>query len=376
MPKKTATTRTSANRGGKTLSALRAEIDSIDSSILKYINRRARVASKIADAKKMLSKNIYDPLREKQVERKVCGLNKGPLSEGNVASIFREIIRSCRALQSEGKVSYLGPGGSFSHQAASGMFGSGSEFVPRSSIEDVFESVLTGSVSRGVVPIENSTEGSVASVLETIAEGRFLITGETYEPINHFMLSKTGGLDGIEKVASHPQALGQCRRWLSSNLPGAKPVELTSTAAAAALAAKDGSVGAVSSAYCASIYGLRVAAENIEDNPLNATRFVAVEKADGSAPDTAAGNKVSIAFSIKDRPGALHKTLFSPLASAGVNLTRIESRPSGKKPWEYNFFVDFECGPGREETDRLLSKIEAKSSFFKVLGCYASGESG
>ncbi len=356
-----------------TLSALRAEIDAIDKGILKSVNKRASLAVGIMDVKKEMSKGVYDPEREKEIEKKIVRLNKGPLDDFAALSIFREIIHSCRNLQSRGRVSYLGPEGSFSHQAASKVFRVPNELIVCKTLEDVFDRVLAGSVSKGFVPIENSTEGSVARVLEIIAESEVRIVGEYFENISHFLVSKTANLRSIRNVASHPQALGQCRKWLLTNLPGAKLVETPSTAAAAAIAATDGYTAAVSSTYSASIYKLRVVAENIEDNPLNATRFVTVEKSSASR-EMGEGNKVSIIFSTKDEPGALQKTLFSPLASAGVNLTRIESRPSGKRPWEYIFFVDFEGSPGQRKTDALLEKIESKSSSFKTLGCYFSGK--
>ncbi|WP_462137206.1 prephenate dehydratase [Candidatus Mycalebacterium sp.] len=359
--------------GSKTLSGLRAGIDSIDRKIVASINERASVAFEVMEEKKRLAKSVYDPEREREVEEKIVHLNKGPLADGDALSIFRQIIRSCRTLQSQGRVSYLGPKGSFSHQAASNMFGSSSEMVPRKTIEEVFDSVATGSVEMGAVPIENSTEGSVGRVLEIIAENDFHITREHYEKISHLLLSKTGNLKDLKKIASHPQALGQCRKWIASRLPAARPVETSSTAAAAVMASKDKTVGAISSAHSASIYKLRIAAKSVEDTPLNATRFVVVEKtADTQKPR--AGNKISIMFAIKDKPGALHKTLFSPLASAGVNLTRIESRPSGKKAWEYVFFVDLEGSLGKRKTDKLIREIESGSSSFKVLGCYFSGD--
>ncbi len=364
--------KTSHKKGSPALSNLRGEIDLIDREILESINKRASLAFKVMEAKREISKGVYDPEREREVERKIVRLNRGPLTDADAVSIFREVIRSCRALQSVGRVSYLGPEGSFSHLAASNMSEPNSALVPRKTLEDVFESILTDSVSKGVVPIENSTEGPVGGVLEIIAGNDLRITAEHFEGISHFLLSNASELQNIKKVASHPQALGQCRKWLSSELPSVGLVETSSTAAAAAMAAEDSTVAAISSAFSASIYKLRVVAGNIEDNPINSTRFVTVEKS--SVPmEKGYGNKVSLVFCIKDEPGSLHKTFFSPLASAGVNLTRIESRPSGKKPWEYMFFVDFEGSMGQPETDALIEKIEAGSSSFKVLGCYFSG---
>lgn len=360
-------------RTSQSLSKLRAKIDSIDKEILESVNRRASLALDVMEEKAKSSKSVYDSEREKEIVEKIVRLNSGPLADGDAVSIFKEIIRSCRSLQFGKRVSYLGPEGSFSHQAAASVFGASAELVPYKNIEDIFDSVLTGSVSKGVVPIENSTEGSVASVLEIISDTEVEITGEYFERISHFLLSKTGDIKAIKKIASHPQALGQCRKWISANFPNTRSVETSSTAAAAAMAVKDKTVGAVASAYSASIYGLRKVAENIEDSPINATRFVTVEKSGGSLRKIREGNKVSIVFSIKDEPGALHKTLFSPLASAGVNLTRIESRPSGKTAWEYVFFVDFEGSLGQRKTDRLIAEIRKGSSSFKVLGCYFSG---
>ncbi len=368
MPAKTVKKNNSAK-----LSKLRAEIDSIDREILKSVNKRASLAFDISAAKNKISKSVYDPEREKEIEEKILRLNSGPLANGDAVSIFREIIRSCRNLQADPRVSYLGPEGSFSHQAASHIFGPPTELVSQKTIEDVFESVLTGSVSKGLVPVENSTEGPVASVVEIIADAEVRITGEHFESISHCLVSKTGNMGSIKRVASHPQALGQCRKWLFANLPGIEQVETSSTAAAAAMAAEDKTVGAVASAYSASIYKLRAVYGNIEDNALNATRFLTVEKSGTDSAKTGEGNKLSIVFSVKDEPGALYKTLFSPLASAGVNLTRIESRPSGKRAWEYMFFVDFEGSPGQRKTDRLLEKIKSRSVSFKVLGCYFSG---
>lgn len=364
--------RKTGKSGPKSLSELRAGIDSIDRKILDLINGRASLALEVMEAKKSLSRKVYDPEREREIEEKISDFNRGPLSDGGAVAVFREIIRACRNIQSGARVSYLGPEGSFSHQAAAAIFGGSAELVPLRNLEEVFGAVADGSVSKGVVPIENSTEGSVARVLEIMADSDVRITGEHFENVNHFLLSKTGKTGGIKKVASHPQALGQCGKWISSNLPDAEQVEASSTAAAAAMAAADPSVAAIAAAYSASIYGLRAAAENIEDNPLNATRFVTVEKADGSSA-AAEGNKVSIVFSLRDEPGALNRALFSPLAAAGVNLTRIESRPSGKRPWEYMFFADFEGSVGRSGTDGLIEKIRGASSRLKVLGCYFSG---
>ncbi len=354
----------------KELAAVRSEIDKIDSSLLELINRRAALAIKARGFKRKASLQVYDPTREQQIQEKLVKTNKGPLSTESVLFVFREIVSCCRSLQHENKVAYLGPEGSFSNQAAFRRFGDASEFLPVHSFKDVFDEVSSGRADFGIVPVENSEEGSVGDVLDMLLEWDLKISSECFERINHSLLSATGDLDRVTTVASHPQALGQCRRWLERNLYGVSLLETPSTAAAAKMAAEDKSTAAIASEFAGSIYGLKTVSNHIEDSPQNTTRFLVVGKK--KSPPTGL-DKTSIAFSVEDRPGALSRAVFLPFSEAGINLTRIESRPSRDTQWEYVFFVDFSGHSEDEKAAKALKRLEEVSVFLKVLGSYPDG---
>ncbi|KAB2832003.1 MAG: prephenate dehydratase, partial [Candidatus Dadabacteria bacterium] len=248
------------------LQKLRKLIDELDRELLGLLNRRGEIVMKIRELKKENDVGVYDPVRESQIEKRLRELNTGPLSDDSVLRIYREIISACRALQRPLKVAFLGPEGSFSHQAAFHEFGGSAELVPVASFGDVFGEVENGRASFGVVPVENSIEGSIGIVLDLLSGSDLTISAELFEKINLFLLSKSGSLRDIEVIASHPQPLAQCRSWLSKNLPGKKIRETASTAEAAKLASRKKGVAAVASEHSASIYDLRVIERNIEDN--------------------------------------------------------------------------------------------------------------
>jgi chorismate mutase/prephenate dehydratase len=352
------------------LEILRRKIDEVDRKILELLNERGSIAVKIRELKQENSFHIYDPVREREIEENLKKMNKGPLSTESIVSIFREIISGCRSLQHTLKVAYLGPEGSFSHQLAFKEFGSLAELIPLDSVEEVFEEVEKGKANYGVVPVENSVEGSIGTVLDMFLKSELRIYSESFERINHFLLSKTGNFGDIKVVASHPQALGQCRKWLSKHLKNVEIREMPSTAKAAQVASRDKKVAAIAGKIAASIYKLRIVEEHIEDNPLNTTRFFVIGKE--SARPTG-DDKTSIVFSLKDEPGKLHKALL-PFAEAGINLTKIESRPSKERPWEYVFFVDFEGHICSEEVKKVLSEVQKNSIFLKILGSYPKGK--
>lgn len=351
----------------KSLSQLRKKIDDIDSKLLKLINERGKVALEVSGHKKANSLRVYDPAREKEIEEKLKIKNPGPLSNDYVLSIFRELISGCRALQHNTKVAYLGPEGSFSNQAAYHKFGGETDLVPVLSFEEIFEEVHKSRVEFGIVPVENSLEGSIGRILDMLFIWDLKISAEYYEKIGHFLLSKTGNLNDIKVVASHPQALGQCRKWISKNLSGVELLETPSTAWAARLAAEDKKVAAVSSEFSASIYDLKIIQRHIEDSLQNTTRFIIIGKETGF---NTGDDKTSIVFSIKDEPGALHNSLFLPFAKAKINLTKIESRPSKERPWEYVFFVDFNGHFEDKKVVSVLKEVEKNCIFLKVLGSY------
>ena len=349
---------------------LRKKIDSLDGEILNLLNQRGDIALEIRKLKMENSLGVYDPVREKLIEEKLRELNKGPLSDESVLNIFREIISACRLLQQPTKVAYLGPQGSFSHQAAYNEFGGSSELIPVGSFEEIFEEVENGRASFGVVPIENSIGGSVGIVLDLLSKSHLRIVAEQYERINNFLLSKSGNIKEIKIVASHPQPIAQCGKWLNKNLPGVEILETSSTAEAARLASKRKNLAAIASEYSASIYKLNIIQNNIEENSQNTTRFFVI----GNKPNQPTGNdRTSIVFSLKDKPGALQKSFFQPFADAKVNLTKIESRPSKESPWEYLFFVDFRGHSEDKVIKALLKKLDKSCIYLKVLGSYPAG---
>jgi len=353
------------------LENLRQRIDEIDKKILEFLNERGKIAIQISKLKQENSFNVYDPAREREIERNVKRSNSGPLTTDSVLSVFREIISGCRSLQQPIKVAYLGPDGTFSHQAALREFGSSAKFNPSKSIEEVFEGVEKERASFGIVPVENSMEGSVGNVLDRFLRSDLLISSELFEKISHYLISKTGDIKDIKIVASHPQALGQCRKWLTEHLKRVEFREIQSTAGAAKLASREVKIAAVASEFAASIYRLKIVERQIEDSPGNTTRFWVIGREYSRPTGT---DKTSIVFSLRDQPGALHRSL-SPFAKKNINLTKIESRPSKERPWEYVFFVDFEGHAQDEQIGDLLSKVRQNCVFLRVLGSYPMGKS-
>ena len=355
----------------KNLDNLRKKIDAIDDKILQLINERGDLALKVSEHKKENSLKIYDPAREKEIEKKLLGSNPGPLSNEYVLSIFRELISGCRSLQRTTKVGYLGPEGSFSNQAAHHKFGRSSELVPLGSFEEVFEEVHKKRVEFGIIPVENSVEGSIGSVLDMLLAWDLKVSSEYFERISHCLLSKSGNFEDIKVIASHPQALGQCRKWIGKRLTGVELFETASTAAAAKIASEDFKIAAIASEYASTIYNLKVLENHIEDSPQNTTRFLVIGHQLGSRTGD---DKTSVAFSIKDEPGALQKSLFLPFAKANINLTKIESRPSKERPWEYIFFIDFVGHYGDAEVKSVIKEVEKNCIFLKILGSYPAGK--
>ncbi len=351
----------------KELAAVRREIDALDSKLLELINRRAELAIEVSGLKKKDSLGVYDLGREKEIESKITGSNPGPLSNQDILFVFREIISRCRSLQHDEKIAYLGPEGSFSNQAAFRKFGVSSEFFPVSSFEDVFREVHGRRADFGIVPVENSVEGSVGDVLDMLLEWDLSISAECFERIEHFLLSLSGDIGEVKTVASHPHALGQCRKWIAANLYGVALLETSSTAAAAKIAARDKSVAAIASEFSGSIYNLKTIQSHIEDSPRNTTRFAVVGR---EKPSPSGEDKTSIAFSVRDEPGALHKAFFLPFSESGINLTKIESRPSRDRQWEYVFFADFSGHHEEKAVRDALERVEANCVFLKILGSY------
>ncbi len=361
---------------GNRLESLRTSVKEKDAAIVRLLGERASLAVEIGRQKRLEGWEIYDPVQESQVYSGIEEMNEGPLPDEALRAIYREILSASRALQAPVKVAFLGPEASFSHQAALRHFGSGAEFLPQATIAGVFDAAERGLADWGIVPVENSAEGSVKSTLDGLIATPLAIQAEVYGRIRHCLIAAAGGADRIERVYSHPQALAQCRGWIARNLPGAALLETDSTAAAARKVLDDRAGAAVASRLAAGTPGLRLVAEGIEDSPLNTTRFLVLGAAGqerGGAAAATGRDKTSILFGTPHRPGALHEAL-APFAEEEVNLTRIESYPVRDRMWEYLFFADFSGHREEAKPKKCLEELAKRTTLLKILGSFPRGE--
>lgn len=333
---------------------IRGEIDSLDREIVQHLNRRLELASEIGKIKRKDGAPIYVPKREEEILRKLKEINKGPLTEKALRAIYREIMSAAIALEKTTRIAFLGPEATFTHQAAMKKFGASLEYSPWATIADVFNAVEKGEADYGVVPIENSTEGAVFHSLDMLVESDVKIVAQIYLEIVHNLLS-VSPLSEIQTVYSKDQALGQCRTWLQRNLPHAELCESASTARAVQLVRGKPGGAAIASSIASEIYGVPIAAENVQDKADNVTRFLVIGKG-SSGPSGKGKDKSSFVISINDDVGALQRAI-QPFSNRGINLSKIESRPSRKKLWDYYFFIDvighFEDPPVREAIEEL-----------------------
>jgi len=344
----------------------RSRINNLDEELLNLLNRRGQVALQIGEFKRQQALPYFVPERESQILDRLVALNRGPLSADAVRAIWREILSGSRALEHPLPVAYLGPPATFTHQAAVRRFGSSADFLPVRGIADIFDEVERGRAQHGVVPVENSTEGAVNVTLDRLIDTDLFIVGEVTLDITQHLLSRAVDLSEIKVVCSHPQALAQCRAWLSAHLPDARTEEMTSTTASAERARDDASVAAIASEMAAQLYDVPVLRGRIEDNAANSTRFLVL----GRQPTPPTGrDKTSILFSMKNEPGVLYSIL-APFAQQRLNLTKIESRPTKRRPWEYVNFLDFEGHRDTEVVRGVLAEVDARCQFLKVLGSY------
>ena len=348
---------------------LRKRIDEIDGEVIRLLNERAKAALEIGKLKEEANAHIYAPAREKQIIEQICAINEGPLTNEALRAIYKEIISASRSLEKTLTVTYLGPEATFTHLAALQKFGSSTKYMSVRTISDVFMEVQKRRADYGVVPIENSTEGIVSHTLDMFMDSNLKIFSELMLEVSHNLMSK-GPLESIEKIYSHPQALGQCRRWLEANMASAELLATSSTAQAAELAAKDPSSAAIANDLSAEIYGLNLLMRRIEDSPNNYTRFLIIGH---SSAQKSGHDKTSIMFSIRHQAGALSDVL-KTFSAHQLNLTRIESRPSRQTAWEYVFFVDLEGYAKDANVARALEEAAENCIFLKTLGSYPSGE--
>ncbi|MBI4395735.1 MAG: prephenate dehydratase [Elusimicrobia bacterium] len=354
----------------KELDKLRRQIDKIDERVLALLNERAGASQKIGREKAKRGGEIFAASREQQILTRLAEVNKGPLPEEAVEEIFCAVINNCRLLQKKLAIAYFGPEATFTHQAAIRQFGRAAEYRPVKTIADVFDEVEKGRADYGVVPIENSTEGVVNHTLDMFMASDLVICAEREDAISQCLMASQESLKAIKTVYSHPHALAQCRRWLETHLRGAALHEAASTADAAAQAALDPGVAAVAGPMAAEMYNLKILASHIEDSRHNVTRFLIIGKKMASPSGR---DKTSLLISVKDRVGALHD-LLSTFKEAGLNLTKIESRPTKKKAWEYVFFIDLEGHVSDAPIKRTLERLEKECAFLKVLGSFPRGD--
>ncbi|KGM57681.1 prephenate dehydratase [Lysobacter arseniciresistens ZS79] len=359
---------TAATPASPELQALRERIDGIDREIQALITERAQFAGQVGRAKGELAAAIdyYRPEREAQVLRRVVDRNEGPLDDGALVRLFREIMSACLAQQEPLKIGFLGPEGTHSQQAVYKHFGHSIHGLPLVSLEEVFGEVESGAADFGVVPVENSTQGTIQSTLDMFLTSRVRICGEVEMRVHQHLLSRGGRIEDIERVYSHPQSFAQCKAWLRQYLPDAEKIPVASNAEAARRARNADDAAAIAGISAATVYGLKNVAGPIEDRPDNTTRFLVL----GRELFPPSGNdRTSLLVFIKDQPGALHHVL-APFARHGLSMNRIESRPGHTGRWQYAFFIDVGGHANEDAMRRALDELAEFAQEVRVLGSY------
>jgi chorismate mutase / prephenate dehydratase len=363
----------SGARASEPLTELRNAIDTVDRNIHELLNQRARLARRVGESKHAQGEStsaieFYRPEREAQVLRMAKDRNKGPLRDEEVLRLFREIMSACLAQEEPLKVAFLGPEGTFTQTAVLKHFGHSVRALPLSAIDEVFHEVEAGNADFGVVPIENSTEGTVNHTLDRFVGSPLKICGEIEMRIHQFLMGRMSTLAGIKRVCTHQQSLAQCRTWLDEHLPFAERVPVSSNAEGARRARDEEGTAAIAGETAADVYGLKVLAPEIEDRPDNTTRFFVLGR---KLFRPSGQDRTTLLCSGLDtgRPGALYR-LLEPLAKHGISLTRIESRPSKRKKWDYVFFMDIEGHADDELVAKALGELKKRASLFRVLGSY------
>ena len=351
----------------KVLQKLRNEIDGIDSKILDLLNKRANIAKKTAKIKSnSKNKNIFRPERESQIISNILKSNKGPLTNDHLSIIYKEIISSCLSLEADIKASFLGPIGSFSGLALKKFFGSTVTPICKNSIIDIFDDVISNTVDYGVVPIENSNQGSIGQTLELLIDKPVTICGEINLDIRHFLLSKMKNISSIKKIYAHEQTFMQCKNWLNKHLPNCKIINVASNSEAAKKVTKIKNSAAIAGQNCSYEYNLIILNKNIQDCFNNVTRFIMIGNNNVAMSGT---DKTSIIVSTNNKSGALY-SLLQPLSENNISMTKIESIPTKRKNWEYIFFIDIHGHIDQSKIKKALNIVKRKSTFYKNLGSY------
>lgn len=360
---------------GGDLKKARARIDELDQQIQQLIADRARVALQIRGIKAAQPDangggDHYRPAREADVLRRAIARNrelKSPVADDVMARLMREVMSACLALESPLAVSYLGPEGTYTQAAVYKHFGHQVSARVATAIDEIFRDVESGAATYGVVPIENSTEGVVSSTLDLLASTPLTICGEVWLPVHHHLLSKHKKREQVRKVYAHAQSFAQCRKWLDDKLPNAERIAVASNGLAAQLVRKQGKGAAIAGAAAAELYKLNTLASNIEDDPNNTTRFLVIGRQN---PEPTGRDATSLVMSAhKNRSGALFE-LLEPFSKAGISLTKIESRPSRRAAWDYNFFIDLEGHQADAAVKPALELVQSRAAYFRILGSY------
>jgi chorismate mutase/prephenate dehydratase len=355
------------------LERIRERIDTVDAELHALINERAKLAQQVGLSKHASGRTVdfYRPEREAQVLRLALDRNRkdgGPLRDEEILRLFREIMSACLAQQNALKIGYLGPEGTFTQQAVLKFFGHSVRPLPLTSVEEVFHEVESGSADFGVVPIENSTEGTVNNTLDMFLTSPLRISGEVELRIHQNLMGRMTMLGDIKRVCGHPQSLAQCRGWLAEHMPAVDRVPVSSNAEGARRARDEEGTAAIAGAAAAEVYGLNLLVPEIEDRPDNTTRFLVIGRKTAN-PSDADKTTLLVSAAKTDTPGALYR-LLEPLAEHGISMTRIESRPSRKKKWDYVFFIDVDGHAEREPLATALAKLKSRASLYRVVGSY------
>jgi chorismate mutase/prephenate dehydratase len=347
----------------------RKSIDRLDAQIVHLLNERTKHVLAIGEIKIRAGEEIYAPHRERAVLDRIARKNEGPITNDSLRAIYREIMSSALSLEKSLTIAYLGPEATFTHQAAIRRFGSSLKYASQKTIADVFTEVSKNRADYGVVPVENSTEGVVTHTLDMFVDSDLKIVSQIVLPVQHCLIAKCK-LSEVKRLYSHPQSLGQCRGWIQVHLPKVEILETSSNARSAEFAAKEKGAGAIAGVLAAEKYGVPILEQDIQDNAANATRFLVLGRQ--CSPPTGQ-DRTSVMFSIVDKVGALHRSL-APFRRYRINMTKIESRPSKRKAWEYFFFVDCDGHLEDRKVMRAMEMLAEHCSFVKVLGSYPNTE--
>lgn len=347
----------------------RKAIDKYDAQLVRLLNERTKHVLAIGEIKLKAGDEIYAPHRERAVLQRLCKLNEGPITNDSLRAIYREIMSSALSLEKSLTIAYLGPEATFTHQAAIRRFGASLNYASQNTIADVFTEVSKRHADYGVVPVENSTEGVVTHTLDMFVDSELKIVAQIVLPIQHCLVSRFRKSE-IQKLYSHPQSRGQCRDWIRSNFPSVEIIETSSNSRSAEFASKEKASAAIAPALAAEKYSVPILDYDIQDNASNATRFLVLGR---QCPPPTGSDRTSVMFSIAHKAGSLYAAL-TPFRRHRINMTKIESRPSKRKAWEYFFFVDCDGHQEDPKLGRALKMLGELCSYVKVLGSYPALE--